>query len=80
MCVQDFTLANKTCLVCEYVPQTPLQLLQGAQSSADSPDQAPQPTSELLAVTLSEAWQHYHADAMFQSSLRSIVFPPACDD
>ena len=81
-CLQDFALANKTCLVCEYVPQSPLHLLQEAQSSSRSSDQAPQPSGELLALMSMQAWQHHHADPMFEAHVhpRGIAFVSACDD
>ena len=48
--VQDFLLASKMFIVCEYVPQSALQLLRGGQGALGTPDQASHPPGGFLLL------------------------------
>ena len=50
VCLQDFLLASKMFIVCEYVPQSALQLLRGGQGALRTPDQASHPPGGVLLL------------------------------
>lgn len=59
--VQDFLLASKRFLVCEYLPQTALQRLQEAQQLSQLQQQNPPPQGESVYMALpSTAWHVAH--------------------